>query len=289
MKKPRQVVPFFSADIHRFLSQIPASKLEQDLSSAYDDKQEHISLVTKEHSRPTPVRDVPTISVTKAPAPRPVALPMPDDILPVSDSPSSPSSSFDEDLESARSPGMREVFQGNHGLVPEHPKSLPVENSGESGESGSGSPSLDFGLSSVTRSHSTSSVNVTTRQPTTRAGALPIPDLMADSVPAMPTKPIAPSSPAYSQAELDEVRVDVAAEDTLLAPNATVRLVGGGRVVGVASDVSEIIAESEADRKQQKEGDNHSEIDVRGAPFAASKAPMVQGGNSRMMSGLAGL
>lgn len=156
---------------------------------------------------------------------------------------------------------MREVFQTNHNLVPEHPKSLPVENSGESG---GGSSSPGFGFSGVTRSHSTSSVNVTTRQPTTRAAALPIPDLMADSVPAMPTKPIAPSSPAHSQAELDEVKVDVAIEDATLA-HTTVRLVGGGRVAVVGFDVSEIVAKSEDDGKPHNERDNHSQVDVRGS------------------------
>ena len=281
MMKPRQVVPFFSTGIRRFLSQTPVAKTEQDSSSPYNDEQGHISLATRENNRSTPAPDVPTISVTKAPAPRPVALPILDDILPISDSPSSPSS-FDEDLESARSPGMREVFQGNHNLVPEHQKSLPIGNGGDSGR---GSSSLGFGFSGVTRSHSTSSVNVSTRQPTTSPEAFPIPDLMADSVPVMPTKPIAPSSPAHSQAELDEVRVDVTVEDATSAPDTTVRLVGRGRV----ADVSEIVAGSEDNHKPQKERDNHSEVDVRGATFAASKVPMVQGGNSRTMSGLAGL
>lgn len=70
-----------------------------------------------------PFQNVPSISVTKPPAPLPVALPTAQDI----EEPSSPSLSFDEDLESGHGRGMREVAQQQHAPSPRRQIPQPIE------------------------------------------------------------------------------------------------------------------------------------------------------------------
>ncbi|KAG6867947.1 hypothetical protein C0993_009198 [Termitomyces sp. T159_Od127] len=140
---------------------------------------------------------LPTISITRPPAPLPVELPQPIDILPDS-APTSPISSFDEDLESGRSLGMR------------HPSRRPA-------------PPHENSL----RSLPTPSASASSTKPD-------IPDLLADSAPALDTQPIAPLSPGTPIPE-----PSAHDEGTPGEPDTTIRLVGGGGVAGTVEPEEE--------------------------------------------------
>ncbi|KAG6918029.1 hypothetical protein DXG01_016881 [Tephrocybe rancida] len=212
---------------------------------------------------------LPTISVTRPPAPRPVQLPQPLDILP--DSPPAPTpSSFDTDLESGQSAGMREASH----LAPSPRR--PVNADASASE-----PSIV-----TTRSRPMS--------PSDRAGPSPspkvdIPDLLADSAPAMDTKPIAPSSPVDLQpvdvpaVPMQELRLDDAKPDVEkeLDPDTTIRLVGGDGVFGIVSSAEEEAAAQEA---EDVASDTVSVSSV--SSESTSKAGKI---HKKTKSGLAGL
>ncbi|KAF8061624.1 hypothetical protein FPV67DRAFT_1509680 [Lyophyllum atratum] len=182
----------------------------------------------------------------------------------VASTPVSSHSSFDEDLESGRSAGMREPT-----LVP---------------------------ASSGARSRPTSPLD--TRRSTSQK--TDIPDLLADSAPAMDTKPISPSSPAFLPSEMPEIpaqesiadeSIDAVklAEDTSSTsaeveesdPNTTIRLVGGGGVVGVVQPEEDEMPPSE-----------EVEIDTDAVSITSvTSESMVKGAKThkKTKSGLAGL
>lgn len=232
--------------------------------------------------------DLPTISVTKAPAPLPVALPTPRDILSES-SPNSNHSSFDEDLESGRSAGMREVEREQPKLVstslrqqnPQLPTSYEDADSGESA----------LAISSLSTAQSRSnSPSGTGRSTTLKAD---IPDFLADSAPVMDTQPISPSSPvselvtiSTSEPVVDADQVpDLAPQlddaDEHFDPNTTIRLVGGGGVSGIVSGI-----ETEEPQSNDVEKDNDA------ASIASATSESVPKGgktHKKTKSGLAGL
>ncbi|KAJ7739683.1 hypothetical protein DFH07DRAFT_892361 [Mycena maculata] len=173
---------------------------------------------------------LPTISVTKPPAPLPVDLPTQNDIdtLPSpNDSPtdSRRSSFHDDDLESGHAHGMREISQEPPLASRRAPSSAPHQNAQASG---SASPP--------------STASLTTSVP------VPIiPDLLADSAPPMDAAPITPSplnAPAAAILTPEPVAAPPPAsesapaepEEDAVDPDVTIRLVGGGGVAGVSAE-----------------------------------------------------
>ncbi|KAG6864339.1 hypothetical protein C0991_010340 [Blastosporella zonata] len=206
---------------------------------------------------------LPTISVTRPPRPRPVELPQLLDILPDSDTPpeSSPSS-FDTDLESGRSAGVRE---GSH---------LPSQTT------------------TTTRPRPTSPSYVNKPGPsTTPPSKTDIPDLLADSAPALGTQPIASSSPTTAQAvdppvpvvPMQELHLEADVEGEEADPSTTIRLVGGGGVVGVTT------------RQEEEEGNVQAQEeetqDAEGVMSDATSETATKGGKThkKTKSGLSGL
>ncbi|KAG6890389.1 hypothetical protein C0992_001780 [Termitomyces sp. T32_za158] len=199
---------------------------------------------------------LPTISITRPPAPLPVELPQPIDIIPESP-PASPISSFDEDLESGRSLGMRHVPD----LVSRRPP--PRQTSDASG--------------------STSSlVAPQPLPPPPSASSSSIPDLLADSAPALDTEPIAPLSPSPVTAP-EPIPESSSSDENKPAgePDTSIRLVGGGGVAGaVKPDEDKAEAEAEA---EEPRGD--------GEDVALESAPSSSGdkAHKKTKSSLAGL
>ncbi|RDB24180.1 KNR4/SMI1 2 [Hypsizygus marmoreus] len=240
---------------------------------------------------------LPTISVTKAPAPRPVELPQPHDILPDSDSPESPHSSFNEDLESGRSHGMREVTRENTANFVSASRRSATTNPSQPPTSNEALAAASTRLRSVSPSART--------QPTP-ASTVDIPDLLADFAPAMDTQPIAPSSPASLSTDLvapvatPEARVEPTSpfviDDTLppppqMAPAAealdtatTIRLVGGGGVAGVAGEPSEEGSEETKVEPEKDEADGASIVSEEKDKNGNGKK-----GHKKTKSGLSGL
>ncbi|KNZ75508.1 Glucan synthesis regulatory protein [Termitomyces sp. J132] len=180
---------------------------------------------------------LPSISVTRPPVPIPVELPQPSDIFPDSPPESLPSS-FDEDLESGRSIGRREVSD----FVSRRPS--PREHSNSNASSNTSISAL------VVPQQLQTSLSDTDERPTSPPAShvqTNVPDLLADSAPSLYTRPIAPLSPGSAKASassatpiqepsLDDEKKPAAAAITQEGgePDNTVRLVGGGGVVGIA-------------------------------------------------------
>ncbi|KAG6836747.1 hypothetical protein H0H93_003823 [Arthromyces matolae] len=195
-------------------------------------------------SNPAPL---PTISVTRPPAPRPVDLPLPTDIIPVTPT-SSTNSSFDEDLESGRSAGMREVSH----LVPS-PRTSPRED--------------ENAISNTTTQPSSTPTSISPeanlRFGQSSKNQPDVADLLNDdSAPSLETKPIIPSSPSPStnasqtplqpmeELSLEDENAlpvptpsDPSKEDTN-DPTTTIRLVGGGGVVGLVEPEEDVQEET---------------------------------------------
>jgi hypothetical protein len=235
----------------------------------------------------SPPLDIPSIAVTKAPAPRPVDLPMPHDIEPES-SPSDFNPSFDEDLESGQSRGMREVSREDSNLVLSSRRSKAQPSTPQDNADASGS------------ARATSSP-----PPTQPSPSLPerpkadIPDLLADSAPAMDTKPIEPSSPASIRSDLavlQEPTIDILSDakidDTPTAPevepeaeevdpDTTIRLVGGGGIAGIAAPVED----------EDPRTDGETDTDVASITSVTTDSTPQNGGkkHKKTKSGLAGL
>lgn len=219
---------------------------------------------------------LPTISITRPPVPLPVELPQPIDILPES-TPASPISSFDEDLESGRSLGMRQVSD----LVPRRPPP-PHENSAASF---SGSTSALAAPQSLPHSLS----DGRSASPSASTTKIVIPDLLADSAPAMDTKPIAPLSPGSAKAsessgtlipEPSAYDENEPAAITGGEPDTTIRLVGGGG--GVVGTVK-----PEEEKAEETLGGDTEDV----ASDAASSDSVANGAKSRKKTrgSLAGL
>lgn len=232
----------------------------------------------------SPPLDVPTISVTKAPAPRPVDLPMPHDIEP-SSSLESHTSSFDEDLESGRRQGMREVS-----------REATMVSASSSRRSKSQQPTSHENADASGSALAPSSPP-TPSPPPIQPQTAEIPDLLADSAPAMDTKPIEPSSPASVQSDLAVLQEPIMDTKVVGAPstsepeaeaqveeadpNTTIRLVGGGGIAGIA-----LPAEDEEVRT-----DGETDTEVTSVTSAASESTTQNSGkkHKKTKSGLAGL
>ncbi|KAL1746090.1 hypothetical protein HDZ31DRAFT_34987 [Schizophyllum fasciatum] len=202
-------------------------------------------------------RELPTISVTKPPAPVPVDLPTPRDIIALPSPPDSTHSSFDEeDLELGRS-GMREREDVSLVALGSPTPATPV------------------------------TATPTTVLSTPQRQAAPIPitqspspppdkiDLLDDSAPTLDTAPITPSVSSSSPTAVTPTQslpdgpaaapgsssTDETAEE--VEPDTTIRLVGGGGAAGTV--------EPEAAEEQPE--DDTPAADVDSAPVAAAPGP----------------
>lgn len=230
----------------------------------------------------SPPLDVPTISVTKVPAPRPVDLPMPHDIEPSSSQESNPSS-FEEDLESGQRQGMREVS-----------REATIVSASSSRRSKSQQPTSYENADASGSALAPSSPPTLSPLPTQPQTA-EIPDLLADSAPAMDTKPIEPSSPASVQSDLAVLQEPIMETKVVDAPSTpepeaqveevdpdtTIRLVGGGGIAGIA-----LPAEDEEVRT-----DGETDTEVTSVTSATSESTAQNGGkkHKKTKSGLTGL
>ena len=192
---------------------------------------------------------LPTISVTKPPAPLPVELPTPHDIEALPSPLHSNHPSFN-DLESGRSRGMREISrEQDAGLVSSsrrQPQSqLPTRHANANASSSSLATSVPLPLSPL--------ANPSTELAQRLSPSPDIPDLLVDSAPALETTPINPSSPltpplkdipAMEPEHLVDPSDIVNSEDALepvvegeVDPDVTIRLVGGGGTAGIVDGV----------------------------------------------------
>ncbi|KAJ7197140.1 hypothetical protein GGX14DRAFT_471389 [Mycena pura] len=225
-----------------------------------------------------PRPSLPTISVTKPPAPLPVDLPTQNDID-VPPSPSdSPRSSFHDDLESGRAQGMREVMQDPL-LISRKPSSPPLRHNAPNDASSS--------------------------LPSTSSPPAVIPDLLADSAPLIDTSPIIPSLPhgvaATHSPEADpetpptepsstetpsEPSESAQPEENEVDPDVTIRLVGGGGIAGVAAE--DVIREGEV--QTDEETDTDAESLAESVNSQPTTDPLkVEKKHKKKMSSLAGL
>lgn len=221
-----------------------------------------------------PRHSVPTISVTKPPAPLPVDLPTESDIIPSPTTPDSGASS-PTDLESGRHHMMREINDRRLASAkvnspvaaptPAQPMNeaalipLPMSPDPDTVSSRSGNP---------------------TPSPAASAPLADITDLLDDSAPpaleaAAPIEPStspSPSQPAASPSALPEDLAENAAipdekvetQEAEAEPDTTIRLIGGGGTTGVTGvdhestlvDGEDDAAEPEADDEEHSETDN---------------------------------
>jgi len=235
--------------------------------------------------------DLTAVPVTRLPAPRPVELPTPHDIIPVPSPPdsthSSYHSSFEVDLESGRSQRVREVSQGNTNLISPAKRSITPPRT------------LPGDMAMVPVSSSPPPVSF----PQEVQGSSPtinLPDLLTDSAPVMDTKPIDSSSPTSVHSEHSVPRLEATADAVSGIPSqehgaepamaepvvgrdvfdsdATVRLVGGGGTAGIAPAVEEDVHRTD-------------DTDVASISSVTSEyeAPKGQKRHKKTKSGLAGL
>ncbi|KAJ7461018.1 hypothetical protein B0H11DRAFT_2057828 [Mycena galericulata] len=237
---------------------------------------------------------LPTISVTRPPAPLPVDLPTQNDIDIIPSPTDSRRSSFhDDDLESGRAQGMREIFQ-EPPLSRRAPSSPPYQNAQASG--------------------STPPTSLSSLPPVPTA----IPDLLADSAPPMDASPITPSppngqvttailtpelvpaalpppaeAPAVPQSESASESAQPEEEDAV-DPDVTIRLVGGGGIAGVSAEDAVLAPEGDipADGGVQTDGEVDTDAEsVSSQTAAAADGPKKEKKHKhkKTMSGLAGL
>lgn len=195
-----------------------------------------VSNVTITGNRPAPL-NLATMPGTRMPAPRPVELPTAHDIIPSPSPPdstdSSYHSSFEVDLESGRSVGMREVSRDNAELISSARRSQTF------------SPVSPEDAAVVPVSHSPPPVS---SHPEVQGSSstLDQPDLLTDSRLVMASQPIDPYSPAAhlvlevepstTPSETNTTESFVAQpipDKDELDSDTTVRLVGGGGIVGI--------------------------------------------------------
>lgn len=188
--------------------------------------------------------NLPTISVTKAPAPLPVKLPTARDIVPLPSPPPSQNPSL-EDLESGRVDGMREVAE-DVGLVTSTRKtgkdrsSLHLDGLYSTASAIPGTPPP---LISPTTSPAVTSTTFPPNIPV-------LPDLLVDS-PDTEKEPIEPSPPA----PVDPLLNSDSSRDDLLV-ETTIRLVGGGGQVCVTeTPVASSLKEEEPPSEATKDVD----------------------------------
>ncbi|KAJ7118721.1 hypothetical protein C8R44DRAFT_789088 [Mycena epipterygia] len=225
------------------------------------------------------------VPITVPPAPLPVDLPTQSDIdiLPSpTDSPRSSLSFHDDDLESGRGLGMREISQPP--LVSRRSPSPPPPQQNAQA-SGSAPP------------------------PSTSTPPAEIPDLLADSAPPMDAAPIVPSLPNAPTAIVltpELVPVPVASpplpaeapstasesvqpeEEDAVDPDVTIRLVGGGGVAGVSAEDATPVPDGEVQTDGEVDTDAESVADSVNSE-TADPAKKEKKKHKKTMSGLAGL
>lgn len=165
---------------------------------------------------------VPSIAITKPPAPLPVGLPTFNDVVSLPSPPDSQRSSTD-DLEAGLGLGMTETpTEVVIGKVP--PRHLPTAKKVEI---------------PVERIISADDVRIETPPPIVENVA----DLLADTAPAMEVVPLQPSTPTIDVVELDTpgssepIVTPRLSQEEVEEPSTTIRLVGGGGSSGII-DVS---------------------------------------------------
>lgn len=193
---------------------------------------------------------LPTISVTKPPAPRPVALPTPQDIAPLLSPPESRHSSvdnLDEDLESgSRINGVPEMAE-DVGLVTSTRRTGRSKSPIRRETSDASGSALPLSPPPPMLPRSTHGINSSL---STKPASPPpiIPDLLADE-PVVDSEPLAPSSPltlveeplpiqSESETRTNEpvVLEQTEASQEEVEPDTTIRLVGGGGQAGVVQE-----------------------------------------------------
>ncbi|KAF8130466.1 hypothetical protein K438DRAFT_1788699 [Mycena galopus ATCC 62051] len=258
---------------------------------------------------PTTRSHLPTISITKPPAPMPVDLPTPNDIDVPASPPDSPRSSFydDDDLESGRALGMRELAMREitqPPLVSRRSSSPPnARASGSTPPPPAPAPELipDLLVDSapLVDVDLAPTAAVLTPEPAPAlvpaAATLPTPPTEAPTPPIeAPTPEPSASAPAPSESAPQPEDADAADPDA----DVTIRLVGGGGIAGAADE-----AEAEAeDSAFVLEGDAHTdgEVDTDVESVSSQTAPVADGaapaakkegkkGHKKGMSSLAGL
>ncbi|KAJ7261301.1 hypothetical protein B0H12DRAFT_1106181 [Mycena haematopus] len=253
--------------------------------------------VVKNEGTTTPVMprpNLPTISVTKPPAPMPVDLPTQNDIdIPPSPSDSPRSSFHDDDLESGTALGMREIAQPP--LVSRRSPSAP--NARASGSTPP-PPAPAAELIPDLLADSTPLVDVDVAPtaavlipepapaPTPAPAASPSPPAEAPAPAPAPAAPVPAPSESIPQPEDD---ADDAADPEA---DVTIRLVGGGGVAGAAAESEETAFVLEGDVHTDGEVDTDVEsVSSQTAPGADGVVAKKEGkkGHKKGMSSLAGL
>lgn len=258
--------------------------------------------VFEDDSESLPTRQpLPVISVTKVPAPLPVGLPTQSDIIPSPTSPDSGASSLD--LESSRSPMMREIDI-------------------EAQLTTSGTPSkahpLTDGPAAEAKEPTLVPLPVSPGVPSAAASAEPIPsseavsdvtDLLTDSAPTMDAPPMQPSPVSSPLKPASSVESDVesstngsepvliSAEDAIeeppveeedAEPETTVRLVGGA--FSEIVEESDPAAETKEDEDEVNEASEKAEVasiaSVQSASSRSSKRTSQQEKRKSISAGL---
>ncbi|CAA7265352.1 unnamed protein product [Cyclocybe aegerita] len=243
---------------------------------------------------------VPTISVTKPPAPRPVELPTFSDIAPFPSPPESGHSSL-EDLETGRmSTGMREASE-DVGLV------TATRRTGKSPIRRETSDTIGSALPPTPPPSDTqlaSSKHSTSKSP---SPAPPIiPDLLEDSVPAAiekkPLEPLAvPQNVTSSSENVPQVQLELTQatsststhvleeEEDDAPPDTTIRLIGGGGESGIAQSPVEMTHEEAADAQVEVEAEAAAPQDGEAAPEVTSANKKDEKAHKKTKSSLASL
>ena len=211
------------------------------------------------------VQTIPTISISKPPAPRPVDLPTENDI---SSPPESIHSVHDDDLEAGRGLAMRE-FHEDSALVSPKSKESPTAYAPLRRET---SDTVSAPPPSLERSALAQATPVSL--PRSPSSPPAIADLLGGSNSNIETKPLQPSpslvSPSTSGGDKslangisnpDLSSIDDLNEPTEAdAPSAGIRLGGGGGIAGVATE--EISSEPEALAESASESEPAQESDA---------------------------
>ncbi|KAL0947444.1 hypothetical protein HGRIS_013551 [Hohenbuehelia grisea] len=222
----------------------------------------------------------PTISITKPPAPLPVDLPTQRDIVTLPSPPESVHADYQDDLEAGNTHSMRELpSELETGLVsnvrrspkaPSPVRTLSVDDAG-AGNSSVLPVAVPLPITPIVQPKASIAERLSPPPD--------IPDLLADSAPAMQAVPIEPS-PA------DPLAVS---PQEIIEPEPTIRLVGGGGSVGVSDSQPELAFLSASPPPQELDNtDAGSVISVGSTDSAAADAGVKKHKKSKS-GGLAGL
>lgn len=219
--------------------------------------------------------NLPAIAVSKPPAPLPLELPTPRDIAALPSPPDSAHSSFDDDLESGRSP-RTQIMREQEAMVSK--KSVK-------------SPSIIFENADASGSHPSP---IAARASPTLLGRMSPPpenDLLVDTAPSettpiMESNPLPPRSSTPPPSKTDILVDDKVEED--VDPDMTIRLVGGGGQTGVAdligsTEGAEVLPDGEAEADGNDAASITSDTNAAGTKDSEGKK------HKKTKSGLAGL